>query len=48
VDGFAGGQLLDLARTENVTPQMECIDFSRLVVGEVLLFEIIAFEKGLY
>ena len=46
--GLLVGKLLDLARTENVTPQMECIDFSRLVVGEVLLFERIVFEKGLY
>ena len=41
------GQLLDLARTENVTPQMEYIDFSRLVAGEMLPFESVAFEKGL-
>ena len=41
------GQLLDLARTENVTPQMEHIDFSRLVAGETLPFEFVAFEKGL-
>ena len=41
------GQLLDLARTENVTPQMEHIDFSRLVAGEALPFESVAFEKGL-
>ncbi len=41
------GQLLDLARTENVTPQTEHIDFSRLVAGEALPFESVAFEKGL-
>jgi len=41
------GQLLDLARTENVTPQMELVDFSRLVAGEMLPFESVAFEKGL-
>ena len=41
------GQLLDLARTENVAPQMEHIDFSRLVAGEALPFESVAFEKGL-
>ncbi len=40
-------QLLDLARTENVTPQMEQIDFSHLVAGESLPFESVAFEKGL-
>lgn len=45
--GILVGQLLDLARTENITPQMEHIDFSRLVAGEVLPFESIAFEKGL-
>lgn len=39
-------QLLDLARTETITPQMEQIDFSRLVGGEALPFESIAFEKG--
>lgn len=45
--GMLVGQLLDLARTENVTPQMEHIDLSRLVVGEALPFESVAFEKGL-
>lgn len=45
--GMLVGQLLDLARTENVTPQMENIDFSRLVAGEALPFESVAFEKGL-
>ncbi len=40
-------QLLDLARTENVTPPMEQLDFSRLVAGEALPFESVAFEKGL-
>lgn len=45
--GMLVGQLLDLARTENVTPQMEQIDFSRLVAGEALPFESVAFEKGL-
>ncbi len=44
--GMLVGQLLDLARTENVTPQMEHIDFSRLVAGEALPFESVAFEKG--
>lgn len=39
-------QLLDLARTENVAPRMEKIDFSRLVAGEVLPFESVAFESG--
>lgn len=45
--GMLVGQLLDLARTETVTPQMEHIDFSRLVAGEALPFESVAFEKGL-
>ncbi len=45
--GMLVSQLLDLARTENVTPQMEHIDFSRLVAGEALPFESVAFEKGL-
>lgn len=45
--GMLVGQLLDLARTENITPQMELIDFSRLVAGETLPFESVAFEKGL-
>ena len=45
--GLLVGQLLDLARTENVTPQMEHIDLSRLVAGEALPFESVAFEKGL-
>ena len=45
--GMLVGQLLDLARTENVTPLMEHIDFSRLVAGETLPFESVAFEKEL-
>lgn len=45
--GLLVGQLLDLARTENVTPQMEHIDLSRLVSGEALPFESVAFEKEL-
>ncbi len=45
--GMLVGQLLELARTENVAPQMEHIDFSRLVAGESLPFESVAFEKGL-
>ena len=40
-------QLLDLARAESVTPKTERIDFSRLVAGEALPFESVAFEKGL-
>ena len=41
------GQLLELARTENVKPQMEYFDLSRLVAGDVLPFESVAFENGL-
>ncbi len=41
------GQLLELARTENVKPQMEYLDLSRLVSGGVLPFESVAFENGL-
>ncbi len=39
-------ELLSLARTENETPQMEQLDFGRLVMGGVLPFESIAFESG--
>jgi len=45
--GMLVSQLLELARTENVTPLMELVDFSRLVAGEMLPFESVAFEKGL-
>ena len=40
-------QLLELARTEDVAPQTQLLDFSRLVEGGVLPFEGVAFEKGL-
>lgn len=40
-------QLLELARTENTVSQMQRLDFSRLVGGEALPFESVAFEKGL-
>lgn len=40
-------QLLELARTENIVSQMEQLDFSRLVAGETLPFESVAFESGL-
>lgn len=40
-------QLLELARTENVSPQMECIDLGRLAAGETLPFESVAFENGI-
>ena len=45
--GVLVGQLLELARTESVTPQQEQLDLSRLVAGEALPFESVAFEKGL-
>lgn len=45
--GMLIAQLLELARTENLTPQTERIDFSRLVSGEALPFESVAYEKGL-
>lgn len=45
--GVLVGKLLDLTRTENLTPQTELLDFSRLVAGEELPFESVAFEKGL-
>ena len=40
-------QLLDLARMENVTPQMETVDFSHLVSGETLPFESVIYENGM-
>ena len=40
-------QMLDLARTESVEEPTERLDFSRIVVGEVLPFESIAFERGI-
>jgi len=41
------GQLLELARTENVEPVLEHLDFSRLTAGETLPFESVAFEHGI-
>lgn len=40
-------QLLQLARTENVAVQTERPDFSRIVSGELLPFESVAFEHKL-
>lgn len=40
-------QLLDLARAENAEPTMEPLDLSRLVGGEALPFESVAYESGL-
>lgn len=45
--GMLVGQLLELARTENVAAQTEGLDFSHLVDGEALPFESVAFENGL-
>lgn len=39
-------QLLDLSRAENTDTPMEQVDFSRIVTGEVLAFESLAFDKG--
>ncbi len=44
--GLLVGQLLELAGTESITPKMEELDLSRLVAGEALPFESVAFEKG--
>lgn len=44
--GILVTQLLELARTEQVTPQMERLDFSHLIYGETLPFESVAYEKG--
>lgn len=40
-------QLLELARTESVALQTERLNISRLVAGEVLPMESVAFEQGL-
>jgi len=40
-------QLLDLSRTESTDIVAEHVDLSRLVTGEALPFESVAFEKGL-
>ncbi|MCR5101175.1 MAG: HAMP domain-containing histidine kinase [Butyrivibrio sp.] len=39
-------QLLDLARAENVQPAKEEVNLSELVMGSVLPYEGVAFEKG--
>ena len=39
-------QLLDLSRAENTETPMETVDFSRIVTGEALAFESLAFEQG--
>ncbi len=40
------GQLLDLSRAENAEAPIEEVDFSRLVTGETLAFENLAFDQG--
>ncbi len=39
-------QLLDLSRAENTEVPIEQVDFSRIITGEVLAFESLAFDKG--
>lgn len=45
--GLLVEQLLELSRTENVVAPVTRVDLSRLVAGEALPFESVAFEKGL-
>lgn len=45
--GLLSHQLLELAKTESVIPKKENLNFSRLVTGEILPFESIAYEKGI-
>lgn len=45
--GVLVGQLLELARTENVARRAERVDLSRETAGEALPFESVAFERGL-
>lgn len=45
--GVLVAHLLELSRTESVPAKMEFVDLSRLVQGEALPFESVAFEKGL-
>lgn len=39
-------QLMELVKTENVTTEMKPVDFSRILMGELLSFESVAYEKG--
>ena len=39
-------QFLDLSRAENTEPPMEAVDLTRVVTGEVLAFESVAFDQG--
>lgn len=45
--GLLVGQLLELARTDSVSPRLELTDLSRLVSGEALPFETVAYENGM-
>ena len=45
--GLLVRQLLELARTENIAPQTERVNFSRIASGEMLPFESVVYEKGL-
>ncbi len=45
--GTLVAQLLDLSHAENAEIKTETVDFSRLVAGEALPFESVAFEAGL-
>lgn len=45
--GTLVGQLLELARTEQVAFQMGMVDMSRLTCGEALPFESVVFENGM-
>ncbi len=40
-------QLMELAKTDQIASMMNHVNFSRVVIGELLLFESAAFEKGL-
>ncbi|MBQ6233498.1 MAG: HAMP domain-containing histidine kinase, partial [Clostridia bacterium] len=39
-------QLLDLSRAENTEAPMEAVDLTRIVTGEALAFESVAFDQG--
>lgn len=39
-------QLLDLSKAENTDAPMEIVEFSRVIIGEALAFESIAFDQG--
>ena len=44
--GVVVKQLLDLSHAEDVIVSMENINFSRIIIGEILAFESYSFEKG--